>query len=57
MDKRVQDIEVEITKLELQNRDLLEELTKLDQLMRKVGFSEGLITVKETAKALKNSQE
>lgn len=41
-----------IAQLESMNDQLLAELSYVDQLMRQVGFSEGLATVKLTAKEL-----
>ena len=43
--------------LELVNNQLWNELVYLDQLMRRVGFSNGLETVKATAEALSDEQE
>jgi len=43
--------------LENINRQLLEELQELDELMRKAGFSNGLLTVKETARFLADGEK
>lgn len=41
-----------IAELEFENDQLLSELRYLDELMRSIGFSEGLQTVKATAREL-----
>lgn len=53
---KVTDLQNRIAYLESVNDQLLTELAYLDQLMRLVGFSEGLETVKATAKELYESQ-
>jgi len=50
------DIIQKIARYESLNDQLTTELSMIDQLMREVGFVNGLVTVKETAEALKNSK-
>jgi len=50
------DIVQKIARYESLNDQLITELSMIDQLMREVGFINGLVTVKETAEALKNSR-
>lgn len=45
-------IEDEIARLESENDLLLAELSSLDELMQKVGFSEGIKTVRATAREM-----
>lgn len=46
------DIQKKLAKLEFINDQLVAELAYIDQLMRQVGFSEGLDSLKSTAKEL-----
>lgn len=41
--------------IELANEELLEELRSFDQLMRRIGFKNGIETVKETALELERN--
>lgn len=50
-----QELLKKIANLESLNDQLYTELCDLDRLMRGVGFSNGLATVKETARELKNN--
>lgn len=43
-------LESEIARLESENDHLLSEIVGLNELMRKIGFSEGIKTIKATAK-------
>lgn len=52
MDKHLQ---AKVAKLEMVNDQLEAEIIELDVMMRKLGFSDGLFTLKETAKALIDS--
>lgn len=51
-----QELEKKIAQLESINDQMYSELCYVDQLMRMVGFSEGLATVKETAKEIARAQ-
>jgi hypothetical protein len=51
------DLIKQIAKLESVNDHLLTELSYIDQLMRLVGFTEGIETVKVTAEELYNSEK
>lgn len=51
---RAADLEKRIAHLESVNDHLLTELQYLDQLMRLIGFSQGLATVKATALEIHN---
>jgi hypothetical protein len=46
------DLNKKLAKLEFVNDQLLTELAYIDQLMRQVGFTEGLDSLKSTAKEL-----
>jgi hypothetical protein len=50
------DLIKEIAKLETMNDHLMTELSYIDKLMRLVGFSDGIETVKVTAEELYNSE-
>ena len=52
-----QDLEKKIAQLESVNDQLYSELCYVDQLMRMVGFTEGLATVKCTAQEIKSVQD
>ncbi|HEY4832610.1 MAG TPA: hypothetical protein VIH61_08650 [Waddliaceae bacterium] len=49
-----QELEKKIAHLESVNDQIYSELCYIDQLMRMVGFSNGLATVKQTAQEMKN---
>lgn len=52
------DLALKISQLERDNDNMLNELADLDHLMRAVGFTEGIATVKMTAQELyKQDQE
>ncbi len=46
-----------LAELEFANDQLLSELRYLDSLMRSIGFSDGLATVKATARELLDTEE
>ena len=50
-------VEQKVARLEFVNDQLLAELTHLDTLLRAIGFTEGLETVKGVAIELLNEQE
>ena len=50
-----QELEKKIAQLESVNDQMYSELCYLDRLMRIVGFTNGLATVKETARELNNN--
>lgn len=52
-----EELEQKMAQLETSNDQLVAELAYLDELMRKVGFSEGLATVKATAHELSRIDE
>ncbi len=51
------DLIKKIARLEFANDQLLAELTHLDSLMRQVGFTEGLLSLKLTAQELYEHSE
>lgn len=51
------ELERKIAGLESINDQLISELTYVDQLMRDVGFSQGLETIKATAKEINENPE
>lgn len=53
----VQELEKQITYLEYANDQMLKELAEADELLRRVGFDNGLQTVKETAKEILRIQK
>jgi hypothetical protein len=57
MDKEIQMLQERIAKLEFQNDQLATELSYLDALLRRIGFSEGLSSVKSAAYELNSAHE
>lgn len=49
-------LERKILKLETENKKIIEELIYVDNLMRGIGFDEGLISLKYTAEKFKENQ-
>ncbi|HRD55000.1 MAG TPA: hypothetical protein PLC42_01245 [Parachlamydiaceae bacterium] len=50
------ELEKKILKLEAENKKWLEELIYIDQLMRGIGFDDGLLSLKLTAEQFKENQ-
>lgn len=48
----VKELEIKIEHLEVANEQLISEIAYLDQLMRKIGFTHGLETVKSSAQEI-----
>ena len=57
MDKNKEDLSEKIARLEFQNDQLLTELEYVDSLLRTVGFSDGLASVKSAAQELAQIEE
>ncbi|MCB1111421.1 MAG: hypothetical protein H7A37_01365 [Chlamydiales bacterium] len=57
MDNKNQPLEKKIAQLEFEQDQLITELSYVDQLLRSVGFPQGLESVKETAKEMLNEQQ
>lgn len=55
--KKKEDLNKKVARLEFANDQLLTELAYIDQLMRQVGFSEGLSSLKATAQELYESNQ
>lgn len=55
--KKKLDLNKEVARLEFANDQLLAELAYIDQLMRQVGFSEGLASLKATAQELYDTHQ
>ena len=50
--KKKEDLNKQLARLEFANDQLVTELAYIDQLMRQVGFTEGLASLKATAQEL-----